>query len=565
MTTDIPAAPSTKKMKWYWHILAFITCLIPLCGINGLLLQDIPFLLFCCIFVGLILFPIEWAARSIRPRWMTALISIVWLLGILALVHFLVVFVIPPFSISPQTTYLTEPRSQEFHGIDYAAYIERQLEPGIPPDENGFRLLTETFGKPLFDNIQDKHWRRLCAYLDLPTGIEPILSHTTFREYIRTLPPDEEEIIAASTGRSFSEEAIPIVKRWLDDNNAAMDLFGIVADEPAFYIPPMFSHVLINTHLFYDDTCRKMARDLAIRVRYRLTVGEIDAAWDDVRTIYRLAEHQRRAVWNVMSSLVNNDILGTANHAAESVLLHSDWDSDEILLKAEEIVPFLRPFGNDEIRKCLLGERLLSLDAIRHMAGGNFYHHFANDEEQPPVRDFWDRAKGRFLRTGLIMTKINQRFDELEQQLFEGRLEEPDDEMLPGIMMLLDLAFWHGKSGAISILIGEMLSSLLFTAIEAGWMSVQCRQADADLLRLVFALTAYHRDNGNYPEGLDALQERYIAELPFDPFSGGWFRYILEPEGYLLYSVGPNGEDDGGRNHGDFPRGDDIRRRSADA
>ena len=89
--------------------------------------------------------------------------------------------------------------------------------------------------------------------------------------------------------------------------------------------------------------------------------------------------------------------------------------------------------------------------------------------------------------------------------------------------------------------------------------------AHVSLTHLVFALEAYRRDNGDYPDGLDALRERYIAEIPIDPFSGKAFRYVKEGENYLLYSVGSNGVDDEGRNHNDEPKGDDIRRRYGNA
>jgi hypothetical protein len=65
-----------------------------------------------------------------------------------------------------------------------------------------------------------------------------------------------------------------------------------------------------------------------------------------------------------------------------------------------------------------------------------------------------------------------------------------------------------------------------------------------------------------YPGGLNDLQERYLAEIPLDPFSGESFRYIVEPPDYLLYSVGPNGIDEEGRGSSDVPKGDDIRCRA---
>ena len=46
---------------------------------------------------------------------------------------------------------------------------------------------------------------------------------------------------------------------------------------------------------------------------------------------------------------------------------------------------------------------------------------------------------------------------------------------------------------------------------------------------------------------------KYVAAVPKDIFSGGELNYRQKGDGYLLYSVGPNGTDDGGRNQWDNP------------
>ena len=68
-----------------------------------------------------------------------------------------------------------------------------------------------------------------------------------------------------------------------------------------------------------------------------------------------------------------------------------------------------------------------------------------------------------------------------------------------------------------------------------------------------------------HPDALDDLRGRFLDEIPLDPFSGEAFRYVVESEGFLLYSVGPNGIDEEGRNQQDIPKGDDVRRRKPQA
>ena len=76
-----------------------------------------------------------------------------------------------------------------------------------------------------------------------------------------------------------------------------------------------------------------------------------------------------------------------------------------------------------------------------------------------------------------------------------------------------------------------------------------------------FALVAYRMERGAYPESLLDLVPDYLPEPPVDLFSGAAPRYVREKEGFLLYSVGVNGCDDGGTTYSDEPNGDDLRLR----
>jgi hypothetical protein len=70
-----------------------------------------------------------------------------------------------------------------------------------------------------------------------------------------------------------------------------------------------------------------------------------------------------------------------------------------------------------------------------------------------------------------------------------------------------------------------------------------------DLVELALALRAYRQEHhGAYPASLGALAPAYLARLPIDPFGGGAtpYHYRLGGATYLLYSVGPDGKDDGG-------------------
>ena len=78
-------------------------------------------------------------------------------------------------------------------------------------------------------------------------------------------------------------------------------------------------------------------------------------------------------------------------------------------------------------------------------------------------------------------------------------------------------------------------------------------QTQRDGLDLVLAIRAYEAENGALPEMLEALVPAYVEALPPDPFAEQGtlvYRVLGEPDErglrYLLYSVGRDGEDNGG-------------------
>lgn len=60
------------------------------------------------------------------------------------------------------------------------------------------------------------------------------------------------------------------------------------------------------------------------------------------------------------------------------------------------------------------------------------------------------------------------------------------------------------------------------------------------------ALELYRRDAGKWPESLDALVPRWIPELPVDPINGGPLGYRIVEGKPVVYSLGRDGDDDGG-------------------
>ncbi len=105
----------------------------------------------------------------------------------------------------------------------------------------------------------------------------------------------------------------------------------------------------------------------------------------------------------------------------------------------------------------------------------------------------------------------------------------------------------------ISERVGSAMPSLLLPAtLSLG--EVEAREnMRFDVTRLAFALAEYRARQGSYPAKLADLVPKYVATVPRDIFNNEELHYQRQGGGCLLYSVGPNGKDDGGRNREDNP------------
>lgn len=95
---------------------------------------------------------------------------------------------------------------------------------------------------------------------------------------------------------------------------------------------------------------------------------------------------------------------------------------------------------------------------------------------------------------------------------------------------------------------GKSLASLASPIGSIRFMYIYKSETQNRLLLLTLALRAYKLDNGQYPVKLTDLTSKYLSKLPDDPFAmKGTFQYKRSGGKYIIYSIGPDGRDDGGK------------------
>jgi hypothetical protein len=177
------------------------------------------------------------------------------------------------------------------------------------------------------------------------------------------------------------------------------------------------------------------------------------------------------------------------------------------------------------------------------------------------MRDsLWLPAEGIDMK--LVMDEYNVWFDRYERAFkkegfseqyraflaMEGQIESKERE-ITGTMMT-----WSGRLG---FLLKSPRGRREWSSKSFAWFALYHRrpwfrhhakaETRINLLIIALALAAWKAEHGSYPERLAEIMPVYLKELPLDHFSGKPPVYQRKGEGYILYSIGQNLKDDGGR------------------
>lgn len=91
------------------------------------------------------------------------------------------------------------------------------------------------------------------------------------------------------------------------------------------------------------------------------------------------------------------------------------------------------------------------------------------------------------------------------------------------------------------------VSRMILPALTRFKLNTVKHHASINLTRIALALSVYKGKYGQFPASLEKLVPEFPEVLPLDPFTGKSFAYDRKGKSFLLYSMGPNMKDDGGK------------------
>ena len=483
-----------------------------------------------------------------------------------------------PITVSKETTWITKPLYPN-GAVNYVAALNERLSEGVTPNNNAAVLLIEVMGAKLIPKeIRAQFYQHLGIPLPEKTQGD-LQSYADFLdEYLKTTGAaakkrERTRLLEKSfetQGRPWTRKEYPLVGRWLDSNKAAINRIVAASRRPRLYVPIVPKDqddglLVLMFMLEFNSNMREFARILSSRAMLSLGEGRIEDAQRDLLACHRLG----RLLGNG-SSIINYFVgtaLGDVARGGDLILAERTHQTPAGLAKHREEIANLPAFASmsemydvserfgflDFVRVLALESRKPEAEALNPAVEVGEFLDF-------PHSKVWKQFPELELDWDLILKIGNQRFNQVVEALkrptFPERkvaLQKIKDEVMqlrkesqnPREVALL---VWR-KKPAREIISRQFGNELAWMMLENAplFAEVEARVGmKRQMVLIALALAEYHREQGKYPPKLSALAPKYLPKIPRDAFSLKPLKYQPRKDGYLLYCVGSNGEDDKG-------------------
>ncbi len=462
--------------------------------------------------------------------------------------------------------------------VDYESELNDKLGKGITPEKNANVLLFKVFGpKPEGGKMADGYFKRLGIEEppekgDYLVGIGKFLS-----DHLQLQREEFEDIFNQhgwATKLPWAAKDYPIIGAWIKQNEKPLIVLHEAVNRPQYYNPLVSRKTdddhgsLIAALLPSVQKCRELASLIVARAMLRLHEGKTEEAWADLMAAHRLARHVAHG-GTLIESLVGIAIESIASNADLAFLEHAKLNSKQVQEKLKDLQTL--PAFPTIAEKIDLTERYVFLDCLNMVRRGGFATvqglagAAGGATNQPTPEELkalegldWEPAikKGHAFYDRLtaalrLPTRAERKREldkiEAEWKVIKAAAGDKFAQLVPG----------KDPGPLVVQSISDVLLTLLAPAIQRLNDARDRYEQIHSNLQIAFAMAAYRLDVGRYPTKLDDLAPKYLTKVPGDVFSGKPLIYKPDGKGYLFYSVGANGIDEGGRWYDDDPRGDD--------
>jgi hypothetical protein len=319
---------------------------------------------------------------------------------------------------------------------------------------------------------------------------------------------------------------------------------------------PMFNVLLPDM-----DALRAAARILEADTYRAVEDGDAQSAYEDVIALLGVTRQAGESPF-LVSGLVTLQIEGFACDAIEHVMIAAPglWSDRQIAGLAHRL-----SVGHYDVAAWFDSERMSMRDMVQRlytddghgdgtityaglkwltgiMSSSNPGESWPNDELMLMQRERL-LAPGMPLAAGIMASRaeLEKEYDKLFAMAkvdVQTPLWKKHDTMDDAVIQLV-------RSQWLRLKYAPILYTL--SAIDSFCMSLERARGRVEGVMIGLALELYHRENGHWPASLEELSPRWLPAVPVDRINGGPLGYRIVDNRPVVYSLGNDTDDDGGR------------------
>jgi hypothetical protein len=287
---------------------------------------------------------------------------------------------------------------------------------------------------------------------------------------------------------------------------------------------------------------RNAVKLLALHAKLEVANHRIDSAIADVNAIYRASDALGRYPHSGVELLVSMGLRALGRDALQCTL--------PSILEGKQLAAFeVAPTSNSAaaLAGALECEEAFGVSFLADMCDEKSWLsdssaiRWANDHPAP--------VQASLLRIFLIPHDAAAYRDTIRQIRQIGGLPYP--------RMKTSMAGVEPLFRRTGLVAGPMVS-IMAPSYEMLFSEVARDDAGRELDRIALAMTRYRLEHGTFVESLDRLIPGYLDKVPVDPFDGKPLRFLHKADQWIVYSVGPDGKDDGGVTYNPSTKGIDV-------
>ncbi len=343
-----------------------------------------------------------------------------------------------------------------------------------------------------------------------------------------------------------------VARKSLADNAEVLRLVREARSKPAADWKVSFSTPGVNVLLPYLSSQRALAKAVYSAATYQHLLGNDAAALELVRDGIGIGRHVDGGPAMVISHLVAVAIDGLGCLTLEAIvpdLRFADGTSsapaDARPATREQVQVLIDELSDESGLQAgwvlaMRSERMMELDTIQALCNGRVSVSGLANMTPPSAAWLVDRPVGALLGPAwkLDALRMMANCDALALAGTAPNWPTAQQRLPPNSVP--STAAQH---------VSRIASTILMPSLERAVL-IQFRDcAQRRTAAVALALRLYESDNERRPASLADLVPDYLPAIPRDPFDvqDGPIRYLPEAHSPLLYSVGSNGVDDGGR------------------